>query len=237
MARDWEVPPVELRGVGGRMDLPAYFDEAGLTPTRVRELCRGHGVEIVALDASLRLIGGDDQQRQEFLDFARLADTLGVRNVRAFDGEGAVAAAVEAAAWWDEARAAEGIGARMIVETHDALADVAACERFMRDAPPSVGLLWDSHHTFRKTGEPMTQTWPRLRPWVEHVHVKDSVLKDGRSHNVLPGDGELDNDTLLAALTTDGFDGVVSLEWERHWQPHLPPLPEALARCRQLGWW
>jgi len=50
---------------------------------------------------------------------------------------------------------------------------------------------------------------------------------------VLPGAGEFPMRALCTALS--GYDGVLSLEWERLWHPDLPPMDEALRAAG--GWW
>ena len=75
---------------------------------------------------------------------------------------------------------------------------------------------------------------------VVHVHVKDSVSRPSARHPytyVLPGDGEFPAAPLFAELRAGGFDGPVSLEWERMWHPYLPPLDEALRVAGARGWW
>jgi hypothetical protein len=37
-------------------------------------------------------------------------------------------------------------------------------------------------------------------------------------------------------LRADLYAGVVSLEWERHWHPSLPPIRAALAAAVQAKW-
>src|SRR5437762_590286 len=43
LAGEFHVPAVELRGIGGRMDMPEYCASSGLTPQSVSELCRKQG--------------------------------------------------------------------------------------------------------------------------------------------------------------------------------------------------
>ena len=83
-------------------------------------------------------------------------------------------------------------------------------------------------------------TWRAIRSGVVHVHVKDSVGQPSARHPftyVLPGDGEFPVSPLLAALQADGFDGPVSLEWERMWHPYLPSLDAALTVAAVRHWW
>lgn len=126
-----------------------------------------------------------------------------------------------------------------MVETHDSLFTAAAIRRFLA-AAPGTGILWDSHHTWKKGGEDPVLTWRAIRESVVHVHVKDSVSAPSARHPftyVRPGEGEFPMAPLVAALRMDGFAGPVSLEWELMWHPYLAPLDEALASARARAWW
>jgi sugar phosphate isomerase/epimerase len=82
--------------------------------------------------------------------------------------------------------------------------------------------------------------WRLIRDHVRHIHVKDSIddnqVPAGYSY-VLPGNSTFPMRELLSALCTDEYNGVLSLEWERHWHPQLPPLDAALSAAQQRSWW
>lgn len=247
LAAKHRIPLVEVRSLGGTVDLAAHFAAHYGTPARLAAQLADAGVRIVAFDASLRLIGGTAGERDpldELAALARWAEALGVRWLRVFDGgrdlttsELQVAGAT--LRWWRELRAARGWQVDLMVETHDSLLTAAAIARF-RAAFPDTAILWDAHHTWRKGGEDPVATWRAIRSGVVHVHVKDSVGQPSARHPftyVLPGDGEFPVSPLLAALQADGFDGPVSLEWEKRWHPYLPPLDAALTVAAARHWW
>ncbi|MFP4542201.1 MAG: sugar phosphate isomerase/epimerase family protein, partial [Opitutales bacterium] len=92
-------------------------------------------------------------------------------------------------------------------------------------------ILWDAHHTFHKAGEAIAETWERIRPFVRHVHFKDSVAEPNEINDytlALPGEGRFPLAELFHLLRRDGYRGAVCLEWERKWQPWSPPLSAAL---------
>jgi sugar phosphate isomerase/epimerase len=70
--------------------------------------------------------------------------------------------------------------------------------------------------------------------------VKDSINRPSARHPytyVLPGDGEMPATELFDVLAQGGFNGAVSLEWEKLWHPYLPSLREALQATVAQMWW
>jgi sugar phosphate isomerase/epimerase len=240
------IPAVELRTLGGTVDLAGYLAATYGTPARLAAHLRERhpAVHVVALNASLRLADPVAADRDELATLAAWAEGLRVRWLRVFDGgrdasDPEIAAAVATLAWWRELRAARGWNVDVMVETHDSLLTATTLQRFLA-AAPDARLLWDSHHTWRKGGEDPAATWPALRAHVVHVHAKDSLAVPSARHPftyVLPGDGEFPMPHLRATLAAGGYAGLVSLEWERQWHPYLPPLEDALRTAAARAWW
>jgi sugar phosphate isomerase/epimerase len=237
---------VEVRALGGTLDLAAYLRGQYGTPEELAEKLRSAGgaVRVVAFNTSMKLVGGSAAERDQLIDIVPWAEALGVRWLRVFDGgktaeEGELAQAVESLRWWREERAVHGWSADWMIETHDSLFTAAAIGR-LRAAVSDVAILWDSHHTWKKGGEDPLVTWAAIRSGVVHVHVKDSVSVPSARHPftyVLPGAGEFPMAPLVAELSAAKFAGPVSLEWERQWHPYLEPLDVALTTAAGRGWW
>ena len=234
---------LELRSLGGTLDLPAWLQKTYGEPRALAQWLEGRGVKIVSLDSSLRLIGGTEADRTALLALVPWAEALGVPYLRVFDG-GRQADASElrqAAASlraWREQRTAEKWKVDVMIETHDSLFTAAAIARFL-SACPGARILWDAHHTWRQGGEEPQFTWQQIGRHVVHVHIKDSVSQpsDGLPYTyVPPGEGEFPAAGLLEVLGRE-FGGAVSLEWERLWHPTLAPLETALRAGAQNGWW
>ena len=241
LAQQHHLDGVELRSLGGTVDLPAYFAKKFVSPAQL--LAQRPAARIFVLSTSLKLIGSTRAAREAFLQFVPWAEALGVPHLRVFDGGSALDAAelAEAAAtleWWRELRAEQGWQTDMIVETHDTLFTAEKIGRLVAFAP-GTAILWDTHHTWKKGGEDPVVTWRAIAPHVAHVHVKDSVSAPSARHPytyVLPGEGEFPMPPLRGVLQAE-FTGCVSLEWEKMWHPYLPSLEEALTVAAQRGWW
>jgi sugar phosphate isomerase/epimerase len=141
---------------------------------------------------------------------------------------------------------AAGYKIDILLETHGDFADSATVqELFEQIESPRVGILWDTHHPWRFYNESPEATFAILRPWVRHTHWKDSVtlpdepaaghdaanpaeqgayaLMSGHRHAdyVLFGGGEFPIQEFVHLLKEAGYDGWLSLEWEKMWHPNL----------------
>jgi sugar phosphate isomerase/epimerase len=243
LAAEYEIDAVELRALGGTLELPTYFASTLGEPAAL-DARVARRAAIASLDTSFSLIGNTEQDRDKLLDYVPWAEAAGVPFLRIFDGgrsgdESEIAAARATFAWWREMRARHGWLIDLMVETHDAFAHQPALVRLL-DAEPSCLILWDAHHTWRKGGAHPVETWRMLGGRVPHIHVKDSVTDPQARlgyRYVLPGTGEFPMAELRDALERDGYSRVISLEWERLWHPDLPPLTEALQEARSRNWW
>jgi sugar phosphate isomerase/epimerase len=201
-------------------------------------------LRVVSLGSSLRLVANSEETRDALLKYVPWAEALGASTLRVFDGgttggHEEMTQALSTLRWWRELKDGEGWNVDLSIETHDAFAHETPLLRLI-EAQPDVQILWDAHHTWRKGGANPVRTGRLIRDHVRHIHVKDSVadsrLPAGYSY-VLPGDGAFPMSDLMSVLCADEYDGVLSLEWERHWHPALPPLDAALSAARQRSWW
>lgn len=243
LATRHHISAVELRALGGSLDLPEYLERRYGSPAALAENLRGIAVSIASLDTSLRLMESTPADREKLLRFVPWAEAMGAPRLRVFDGgqscsQETLAHAIGVLGWWRDLRREHGWRTDLMVETHDTLLTTAAIQRFLA-AAPGTAILWDTHHTWKKGGEDPVLTWRSIGSSVCHVHVKDSLHVPGREPYVyvLPGSGEFPMGPLVAALQAGKFAGPVCLEWEKLWHPALAPLDEALTAARRLGWW
>ena len=235
---------IEIRALGGTIDLATYFTERFGSPAALACALEESTVSVCAFNTSLRLVGATSEAKEEFLRYLPWAEAAGIRSLRVFDGGGTgdereLDEALSTLRWWDETATREGFAAEMVVETHDCLVTSDAIARILR-AAPDCALLWDTHHTWRKGGQDPVETWRQVRGNTRHLHVKDSISKAGPRlpySYVLPGSGEFPMAALRSALAADGYAGVVSLEWEKLWHAELPSLDLALQAAQGNGWW
>lgn len=247
LAAEFDIHELEIRALSGRVDLPACASEFGWNAATVADLLRQHRCKLVVAGSSFKLVGNTPEMRREFLDYCQWAETWSFPYVRVFGGgtwgqiltSAEIDHAAETVVWWRNEQKSRGWKAEMLLETHDAFSGSEPCEKLMARLDKPVGVIWDSHHTWRLGGEPPSETWSRLSPWIRHVHVKDSIEKPSARHPytyVMPGEGQAPLGEIVGLLRENNFAGAVSLEWEKLWHPYLPPLRSALERMRELSW-
>lgn len=237
LAKRHGITCVELRALSGSVDVISALDAEFGNPSQFAAFLEQNDLKVVALNTSMRLFESRDLSAVE--PFVAWAEAAGVANLRIFDGGKQLAAdemarATELLSQWQSERQSRGLNIDLMIETHDALADAAQLTAFIRQVPNAL-ILWDTHHTWAK-GSNIKQLWRDIADNVVHLHVKDSTMaSDGRRHYVLPGKGDFPMADLISLVRSSERHIPLSLEWERHWHPELPPLDDALTAART--WW
>ncbi|MBQ9942329.1 MAG: AMP-binding protein, partial [Christensenellaceae bacterium] len=136
---------------------------------------------------------------------------------------------------------AEEKGITLLIETNGAYADTARLRQLLLSAKSdNVAALWDVHHPYRYAGETAEVTVQNLGAFIKHVHIKDSVMEEGKAVYKMLGEGDMPIDDMMLALRSINFEGYVCLEWVRRWMPGLdnagivfPQFANYMARYRQ----
>lgn len=241
---------VELRTAA---DAPVHTGLDARERVQIAQTFSAVGIEILAVASRVRIAaeGEDAEVVSDLVDHLRLAADLGARFVRVFPGAPAGPAAphqVPAVTDRDQAddRAArrlaqvEGVsaetGVRVLIETHDSHPrgqDVVRILQRLGALEPEhrTGAIWDVLHPWR-VGEELHESARHLLPYLVegrgYVQIKDVPSRQDTTP-VLQGSGAIPLAEFCALLRTGGYTDAVSLEWERHWRPHVEPLEEALA--------
>jgi sugar phosphate isomerase/epimerase len=143
-------------------------------------------------------------------------------------------------------------GIVLAVETHFNTLTCSASETadmVRRVNHPWVRVLYDQPNIEFSEGEKHPHALQLLEGLIAMVHVKDLVYKEDitggftsskvvtvdeserRISSRVPGEGIIPWPEILPALAAQGFDGWLSLEYERRWYPYdLPPAAEGMKR-------
>ena len=215
---------VELR-IGGtqHVDLSMSAGER----KAVRKLFEDCGIEICSLGGYSQFCSENEKDLNENMDllfnYIELAHDLGVPYVRTFIGQYPETMtedeAAEIAAKYLNLCGEKAIRNSVIVliETHDAFGTAKQVHKIVsKIRNEGVAILWDIHHTC-SGGETPELTYAILGKLIKHIH-----LKDAEEDNVcLMGMGSLPIRETISLLKNGGFDGYLSLEWEKMWIKEL----------------
>ncbi|TDE97617.1 sugar phosphate isomerase/epimerase [Occultella glacieicola] len=244
------VDVVELRAAP---DALVHTELTAPERARVRQDLESAGIEVLAVASGVRAGADtdDDSVVSALVAHLHLAHDLGARFVRVFPGAPTHPAGkdelprlVEDAAGADARIArrlaavlpvAAAVGVRPVLETHDSHprgADLVRVLDLLAAEHPdhAVGVIWDALHPWRvgeRPAETAAALLPHLRDGRGYVQIKDTVSAADTTP-VLQGTGAVPVDEVLDELAGGGYDGPVSLEWERTWYPQVETLGEAL---------
>jgi sugar phosphate isomerase/epimerase len=234
---------IELRGLGGNMDLPSNPLFAAARIEQTKKEIRDRALRIACVSSSANLYFEDPARRaQEMGDakrFIDLASSLGAPYVRVFGGK-AEADKKPAPDDATKARVASGLhelgeyaGPRrvaVIIESHDHFTASATLKDVLQAADSEhVGLLWDAHHTFATSNEEPEFTVKELGRFIRHTHLKDSTGSGENRKYVLTGRGNVPIGRQIAALEKIDYQGFYCFEWEKVWHPDLEDPEIAIA--------
>ena len=109
-------------------------------------------------------------------------------------------------------------GVMPLLETHG---DFSRIDRMMallsRLEGYHLGVVWHMGHT-----HDIPETYALLKPWLRDMHIVDYTLNEAGEHQYCPtGQGMLPIRQLLDPLRADGYDGYLTLEWEKYWMPSI----------------
>lgn len=241
LGREWGYTGVELRLIDGEL-----IDPRMPAPARaqVRRTVTAAGLPVVAVDSSIRLTGEDPGP--ELRRFLELASDWESPLVRVFGG----ALAADRAEHQERLRAAARVleacvpvarrlGVAIGVETHDDFAASSVVASLLAMADPEwVGAVWDSHHPYR-VGESPADVYANLGRRILLAQVKDARrTPDGDWELVLLGKGEVPVRAMLGLLAAGGYQGWISVEWEKRWHPEIAEPQIALPQhLRVLAQW
>jgi sugar phosphate isomerase/epimerase len=227
-ARAYGYAGVDLRLIDGEL---ISLDSVLANRERIKALFPAGELPVASLATSVRLATREPHIRQATLEEANawidLAAELHVPVIRFFaarnppemDLESSIEVVGEMLALLsDRARqSAVKIG----VETHDEFASAQTVARALAFAPADItGAVWDMWHTTR-AGESPARCMELLRGRVINVHLKDARRTADGWQLVLLGEGDIPVQEGLRSLDTIGYDGCVSVEWEKKWHPEI----------------
>ncbi len=231
-AREYGFAGVELRALGGGLDLPARPEFAPGAMQDPRRRVEEYGISVCCVDTSCVFHDPDAEERRRQVELAvrhcELAAALGSPLIRVFPDK------IQEGATREETRVfiAESLravaerapaGVRVGLETHG---DFAAARETLEIVElaghPAVAVIWDVANSLA-AGSTVEEAARALAPHLAHVHLRDARPVEGREHwlPVLAGRGGVPFGQAFDSLRAVGYEGFVSFEWEKYWHPEL----------------
>lgn len=229
MAKDFNFNGIEIRGLGSdifSVKAPPFTDaQLPNTLAKLREL----KLEIPCLSSGepVNDINTRDKAIAEITAYAELASKLGTGFIRVLgDRDPAPTGDVDDSVVIDTMKllvpVAEKYNVTLLIETNGVYSDTARLKKVL-DAIDSrkVAALWDMHHPYRFMGESPATTVNNLGTYIKHVHVKDSVIENGKVVYKMMGTGDMPLSDMFDALLSIDYLGYVSLEWVYRWSKDM----------------
>ncbi|HEX6185430.1 MAG TPA: sugar phosphate isomerase/epimerase family protein [Pyrinomonadaceae bacterium] len=247
-ARAYGYAAVELRALGGGLDLLARPEFQSGEVTRTRDRLAGQGLEVCCVDTSCTFDAVDELERRKQIGLAgrysELAAAVGSPLIRVFPDKVPEGATFEETRdrIVDSLRVVARLaprGVRVGLETHGDFARGYVTADIIRRADhPNLCVIWDAANTFA-AGEEVEESAAAVAPFLAHVHLRDARPM-GKEHwtPVLAGRGLVPFGRVVAALGKLDYRGYVSFEFEKYWHPEIEgpevSLPDFAAAMRGL---
>lgn len=223
-------PAIEIRGIGGEKDFRKMPDFSLENRASTMRMIKDNGVELISLNTSCAFHNPEIYAKSidEGKAAIDLAAEIGVPYIRVFGDK------IEDSSKYEEtldlvadglqktADYAKGTGVIPVLESHwDFNSLQIFRDLFSRFDSIDFGVLWDIEHTHKVHGYEIIEFFGFVRPYLKYLHVKDIINVNGKWLNTNIGEGVLPIPMIMNLLAASNFDGYLSLEWEKPFQPHL----------------
>lgn len=229
MAKDLGFDGIEIRGLGDDIFAvkakPFTEDQLPQTIEKLKSL----NLEIPCLSSGccLKYSEKEEENVAEITQYIMLAAKLGTPFVRILADrnpgpEGEVDDEVVLKTLRRVIPVAEKNNVTLLIETNGVYSDTSRLFNLLNlAASDNVAALWDIHHPYRFAGESPGKTVQNLGAYIRYVHVKDSVVEDGKIRYKMMGEGDLPVHEAMMALNSINYEGYISLEWVKRWASDL----------------
>lgn len=225
-AKDMKLDGIEIRGIGNQI---SAAQSKLFSPENVNNTLRSLGSLKISLFATSVALGEDCDDEQmlkearEHVDIAARTACGFIRVMISSKPEPTEVDYCKAVRLYDQiCQYALTKGVTPLIETNGILAQSSKMLQFMEDTKnENKGILWDIHHPYRCFGETPEYTVSVLGEYIKYIHVKDSKIEDGKLKYKMMGYGDVPVESALKELKKIGYDGYVTLEWVKRWNPDL----------------
>ena len=230
LAKNNYVTALEIRGINGELSNSKIVEFLDENVESTISKFKTNDINPLILSTSCKFHKDENRTMMitKSIEEMKIAKKLGFHAIRVFGDKIEDEHTVDkvADALNEITKYASEIGVKVYLEVHGDFNTVDVLERVINkiEKKDSFALIWDIYHTHSKYGKNWKEFYLKMKPYIEHVHIKDSIGKD----LCLPGKGELEIIPIIKELLDNNYNGYFSLEWERKWLPELDELHVAL---------
>ncbi len=225
-AKDLRFDGIEVRGVANELFVPKIkaFNEEHIEKSIAK--MKSCGLEFSMLTSGISIGEDNNTALKDAKSYIDLASKLSAKYVRIMISSHPQPEDVNmdnAIKLYNEmCQYGESKGVTPLIETNGILANSEEMLNFIEAIESeNKGVLWDIHHPFRYFAEPPSKTYRNIGKYVRYTHVKDSIMLGDHLAYRMMGYGDVPIFDALKVLKENGYDGYVSLEWVKRWNPDL----------------
>ena len=228
-AKDLGFKGIEVRGVADEIYTPKVAEFRGDALKKTMEKLKKANLELPIFTSGAVLSNKENIQQEmtEGYDYIDLAADAKVSYVRVLcdrtpESTGNIDIEFVTENLKEMCAYASSRGVTVLVETNGAFAKSSVLLELIKSVDSNnLGVIWDVHHTFRYFSEKPADTVAILAKYIKHVHLKDSIVKDGKIEYMMMGDGDIPLKDALIALKSINYTEYLSLEWVKRWSNNL----------------
>ncbi len=227
LANAYGLSTIEVRGILDRISIDSIDILQPENRAKTKKMLADADVSICVLGCSASFHGEHEAALREVAFASETASELDIPYIRVFGDMCKNERMLEHVVFGlnKACDIASLYGITVLLETHGEFNRADLIELlFSKLGKLNLGIIWDIEHTHR-AGENAYDFAKKMLPYIKHVHMKD-VSKDGEL--CLPGKGVLCLPDVYKHLTSLGYTGLFSLEWEKRWHNELPKIEKAL---------
>jgi len=228
-AKDFGYDAIEIRGMGTELSATklSIFSDFYIDATMEKLRSINLDISMFASNAVIGFQNLAEAGREEAFEYIDLAYKTNVPFVRLMISPRPEVDEVDlncAADLYSEiCEYAKNKNVTPLIETNGIFAESKVLADFMaKISCENKGVLWDINHPCRYFNETAKQTFDNIGKYAKYLHIKDSVKTPmGKIEYRMTGYGDLPIFDIIKLLASIGYDGVLSLEWTKRWQPDL----------------
>jgi sugar phosphate isomerase/epimerase len=224
-AKDLGFDGIEMRGIENELYVPNAKPFTDVNIQNTRERLSKLQLEIPCLTSSCYLFDKSNinlalNEGREYIDLAQKLGTpfvrvLGDRNPEPGDG---IDVDFVSKNLFELAEYGSKKNVKILIETNGVFSDSEQMLKLLKSTGSlNIGVLWDVHHPFRFMGEEVEKTYNTLKEYIQFVHIKDSLMENGKVVYKILGSGDVPVAEAMSLLRNNGYSGYVSLEWVKRW--------------------